>query len=142
MNDQQKFEWLKVEYAEANQSIRQYVQLRYSQLAVFGAGSAASLYAFSNLDYGALEKCLVAAVVTIFSTVFFVCELSAANKWKYFKGRAEEIEREFGGSLFGNWGDASGPSATRAVKAFYCVIIAVWAVCAIVQLWNLAQAAT
>jgi hypothetical protein len=110
---------LRQEYAEVNQNLRHYGNMRFAQLTIFIALTGGLIvFVFTKLNpVSQLEIIIAFEVLGIFiSIMFLIIERSSTMKWISFKERSNDLEkllnyRQLTESTYrGKW------NATRAIK--------------------------
>lgn len=131
---------LRQEYAEVNQNLRHYGNMRFAQLTIFIALTGGLIvFVFTKLyPVSQLEIIIAFEVLGIFiSIMFLIIERSSTMKWIGFKERSNDLEKLL------NYRQLTEPTyrgkwnATRAIKSLYKGVIVFWSVALVYQIVQL-----
>lgn len=119
----------KHEYDQACESMKEYAKMRFSQLTLFIAITAALLTILFSyaIDFTYWPKIIIKLGGLMITFVFFVMEYRSTLHWKHYKKRADWLEKnKLGYELHSTRPGASIISATVAVFFLYLFLIALW----------------
>jgi len=120
----------KDEYLEVGQNMRQFGNVRFSQMTLFfalTAGLLASL--FQNQTLSEFAKLSLKIGGTIFTVLFWIMDVRAMVYWNHFRERGIELEKTLGFKQY-----TKSPatkkyfSATNAIRLLYWVILVYWVI--------------
>jgi hypothetical protein len=118
----------KDEYKDLSDNMRHYGNLRFAQLTIFIASTAALLNATltSSLPFTTESRFLLKIGGVITTIVFWVIEERAADYWHHFRRRAVELEKQLGYQQYTTRPTRTFITATNAVRLFYASILVFW----------------
>jgi hypothetical protein len=88
----------RAEYLDVSNNMRAYGNMRFAQLTLFIAITAALINLLFGKDPPASARVTVALKIAglIIAAVFFIFEESSTSYWRYYKDRAKALERDLG----------------------------------------------
>lgn len=120
----------KDEYMDVGQNMRQFGNIRFAQMTLFGgltAGILAGLFrSGSALSDTARISLKIGGVAITF--VFWVMDQRAMVYWNHFRQRAIELERILGFQQYTKAPARRSLSATNAIRILYLLIFVFWMV--------------
>ena len=118
----------KDEYKDLSDNMRNYVNVRFAQLTLFVAITAALVtIAFTSEPPVSDSMRFVLKIGGIITTVVFaIMEERAADYWHHYRRRAVELERELGYKQYSTRPARRIMSATNAVRVFYICVFLFW----------------
>ena len=114
------------EYTEVNNNLRHYSNLRFAQLTIFLALTGGLIAITFSKDISNKLKTLFEATGIFISLMFLLIEESATHKWKSFKKRGIELEKDLEFSQLINFPSSGLFSATAATRMLYAGVIFFW----------------
>ncbi len=118
------------EYTEVNNNIRHYSNMRFAQLTIYVAITGVLInFFFNKVDTlkSVTKFCFEIGGIYI-AIMFWIMEKSATKKWKAFKARAIELEKELGYKQITNFPSSALFSATNATQMLFLGGILFWAI--------------
>lgn len=118
----------KDEYKDLSDNMRNYVNVRFAQLTLFVAITAALVtIAFTSEPPVSDSMRFVLKIGGVITTVVFaIMEERAADYWHHYRRRAVELERELGYKQYSTRPARRIMSATNAVRVFYICVFLFW----------------
>jgi hypothetical protein len=120
----------KDEYRDLSDNMRQYGNLRFAQLTLFIASTAALLNATltPGLPFTTELRFLLKIGGVITAIVFWVMEERAADYWHHFRRRAVELEKQLGYQQYTTRPARTFITATNAARLFYASLLVFWVI--------------
>jgi len=125
-------ERMKDEYVDLSANMRHYANMRFAQLSIFVALTAALVNAIfekgGRFSFGANTAVKIGGLIIVL--VFWAMEESAADYWNHFRKRAIVLEDTLGYQQYKDRPThrLRGFTATNAVRFLFLVVSAFWVI--------------
>lgn len=115
------------EYLDVSRNMRLYINMRFAQLTLFVAITAALLKPLLQETPMSQHLCIILKIGGVIATIaFLIMEERAADFFHYFKNKAMAIEKVLGFSQYRDRPQRRFISATNAVRAIFASLITFW----------------